>query len=624
MKQSTRRAFLGGVGTTALSLPLFSSRTTGSLTGNELPGSRPLKDRVGVTHVGGGYHFTTGNFLNEGAKRIRDLGSRVIKVWFHHVAGDDPYNKYPYNSEWPASFASMVDIAESNYFRELFQRDFRTFTLVAYAHVDGGYGDGYKHYFIRGVTDEQLRQEEQGFYELTKHLLETYRGTGKEFVLQHWQGDWAILRFDERKQIKAHQIADDDIEPTQTAIDGMVQWLNARQRGVERARTEISSDVTVLHAAEINMAIRAMKGQKRVINSVIPETNVDLVSHNSYTEMWAALRQMNPNEAPAYFQSILDYVNENTPNPSQYVESVLPDPNKNVFVGEYGLPFAVVGEEKATQITKLATHTSLDWGVPYTIFWEIYDNEGGKGFWLVRPDGTKTAAWDYFNSLITENALQKLLTYTELVLKFNKSVETHEINPDISKDKSRPLTFRCSELDLLDSKGQSFKHYDIGRFDDEPILTSGTSYPESNDRRSWRWFVAEDNENPRTVIYIERSMFNKAEGIRIRGYPVTDAVEADVLVDGQTVDQLNFDRDRGWTDYSVELQMNASTTGQQSVSATPSTTTQPTTTGQRTRPNTKSVTSNRNGSSVPGFGISAATTGLATALARYWIKSDSN
>lgn len=619
MKQSTRRGFLGGVGASALSTPLFSSRSIADSRENELPGTRPLKDRVGVTHVGGGYHFTDGDFLNEGAKRIRALGSRVIKVWFHHVAGDDPYNKYPYNSEWPSSFDSMVDIAQSAYFRELFQRDFRTFALVAYAHVDGGYDDGYKHYFIRGISDKQLRQEEQGFYELTKYLLETYRGTGTEFVLQHWQGDWAILPFDERKQISAHQLKGDDPEPTQTAIDGMVRWLNARQRGVERARSEIDSDVIVLHAAEINMAVRAMRGQKRVINTVIPETTVDLVSHNSYTEMWAALRQMNPNEAPSYFQSILDYVNENTPDPSQYAESVLPDSKKNVFVGEYGLPFAVVGGEKATQITKLATHTSLEWGVPYTIFWQIYDNEGGKGFWLIRPDGTKTPLWTYFESIVTENSLLSLPKYTELVFDFNTSVEGHEVNPNTSKDKSRSLTFRCSELEFLDTNGQPFKHYDIGRFKDEPILTSGVSYTENNDRRSWRWFVAEDNENPRTVIYIEQSIFNKAKGIRIHGYPVTDVIEADVLVDGQTVDQLDFDRDRGWADYSVELQTTTPTAEQKSVSTTLSTTTpQSTTTGQQTRLNTKTTTQNQNGSSVPGFGISAATVGLSTLLAKYW------
>ncbi|NEU58614.1 hypothetical protein [Halorussus sp. MSC15.2] len=148
-----------------------------------------MEDKVGVTHVDGDYHLTDENSLNEGAKQIRNLGSRVIKVWLHHVSGDDPHNKYPYNSDWPASFDSMVEVAESPYFRELFQRDFRTYVLEAYVYIEEGYGDGNKHYFIRGISDEQLRQEERGFYEFTKHLLETYRGTGKEFVLQHWQGD---------------------------------------------------------------------------------------------------------------------------------------------------------------------------------------------------------------------------------------------------------------------------------------------------------------------------------------------------------------------------------------------------------------------------------------------------
>ncbi|NEU58610.1 hypothetical protein [Halorussus sp. MSC15.2] len=583
-----------------------------------MPGTRPLKDRVGVTHVDGDYHLTDENFLNEGAKQIRNLGSRVIKVWLTHVAGDDPHNKYPYNSDWPPSFDSMVDVVESNYFRELFQRDFRTYVLEAYAHVDGGYGDDYKHYFIRGISDDQLRQEEQSFYELTKHLLETYRGTGKEFVLQHWQGDWAIIPWKKREEISAGELRSDDLEPTQTAIDGMIQWLNARQRGVERARSEIESDVTVLHAAEVNMVLRAMQGQTRVINTVVPETNVDLVSHNSYREMWRAFRRWNPNDAPAKFREILDFVNEHAPEPSEYVKSVLPVPSKSVFVGEYGLPFEKVGNEKAAQITKMITHTSLEWGVPYMLYWAIYDTSGGKGFWLVRPDGTKSPVWDYIDSIITENSLQKLPTYAELAFDFNKSVEEYEINPETSKEKSRALTFRCSELVLLNSDGQSVERYSVGNPDDEPILSEGVSYPVANEESSWRWFVGENPDDPRTSIYVERSVFDVATSARIRGVPVVDDIEADVLVDGRVVDHVDFQRDAGWADYLVQLRTKTSTPTTENPTTTASSAVTTTETTSRSPTSSPTANGGRSSSTVPGFGIQATTVGLATLLAKYW------
>ena len=49
--------------------------------------------------------------------------------------------------------------------------------------------------------------------------------------------------------------------------------------------------------------------------------------------------------------------------------------------------------------------TSLDWGCPYVVYWQLYCNEAKhqpvhsnadvRGFWLVRPDGSRSWAWDY-------------------------------------------------------------------------------------------------------------------------------------------------------------------------------------------------------------------------------------
>ena len=138
---------------------------------------KDLRDIVGVTHVDGKYYSTDKDFLNEGADQILALGSRVIKVWFHN-----PQKSYPFNSQWP-DMDSLVDIAQSPYFRRLFDKPITTYIMMCFSMGKGG------GYWRKGLTEQQKLDEQRQFYELTKHLLTTYNRTGKTFVLQHWEGD---------------------------------------------------------------------------------------------------------------------------------------------------------------------------------------------------------------------------------------------------------------------------------------------------------------------------------------------------------------------------------------------------------------------------------------------------
>ena len=195
-----------------------------------------LRSIIGVTHVNGHYHLTEKDFLTEGADQILTLGSRVIKVWFHK-----PWNSYSFNSRWPEC-KSMVDIAKTPYFRALFAKPFETYILMCFSMGQ------YEGYFRNGMSAQQTAEEQRKFYELTKHLLITYKGTGKTFILQHWEGDWLIRAGFDRKA-----------DPTATAISGMIAWLNARQAGVNQAKKELGQDgVRVYHAAEVNRVVASM------------------------------------------------------------------------------------------------------------------------------------------------------------------------------------------------------------------------------------------------------------------------------------------------------------------------------------------------------------------------------
>jgi hypothetical protein len=340
---------------------------------------KELRDIIGITHVDGKYHLTDKDFLNEGADRILALGSRVIKVWFHN-----PRKSYSYNSQWPET-NSLIEIAETKYFQKLFEKSFTTYILMCFSMGRSAA------YWRSGITTEQKLDEQEQFYELAKYLLTKYRGTGKTFVLQHWEGDWLIRGNYDRKA-----------DPTLKAISGMIGWLNARQEGVNQARKEIgTNDVWVYHAAEVNRVVSTIKqGRPNMVDKVLPHTKLDLVSYSA----WDATAEYSEN--PQILRDALDFIAKNMPDSIAFGD-------KNVYLGEFGIPANRFSPERIKKVVPGAVETALNWGCPYIVYWQLYCNElkddrqkppvksndAVRGFWLIRPDGTQTRTWDYFYRL---------------------------------------------------------------------------------------------------------------------------------------------------------------------------------------------------------------------------------
>jgi hypothetical protein len=348
-------------------------------------GTRELRDVVGVTHVAGRYHLTDKDFLSEGADQILALGSRVIKVWFYSGRqSGGPVDSYPYHSQWP-KVASLVEGAQTPYFKTLFNKPFTTYILKVTAL---GREEGY---WRTGISNEQKKDEQRQFYELAKYLLTQYKGTGKTFVLQHWEGDWMV-----RGNYQGDQ------EPAPAALANMVEWLNARQAGVDQARQEVGQQgLHVYHATEVNRVVQSMRtGFPNLVNRVLPHTHVDLVSYSAWdaaTEHYAD---------PNVLRDALDFIAANAPDSTDFG-------NRNVYLGEFGMPENVYSLDKVRTAIPNAVRTALDWGCPYIVYWELYCNElkdpksqlpvqsndAVRGFWLIRPDGTKAWTWDYFHGL---------------------------------------------------------------------------------------------------------------------------------------------------------------------------------------------------------------------------------
>lgn len=324
---------------------------------------------VGVAHVAGRYNFTDADFLNEGADVLHDLGCRIIKVWLSNLQ-----RSYPFNSDWP-KVDSLVEMAKLPYFKKLFDKPFDAFILEAFA------PDRPDHYYLDGMSADDVARERRQFADLTAHLLDAYRDTGKTFVLQNWEGDWSL-----RGGAPGN-------DPSPKNVKGMIDWLNARQAGVEDTRKEVGErGVRVLHAAEANHVARAMKNDGvTVTNDVLPHTKCDLCSYSAYDV---------PTHDPQKFRAALDYLATKAPG------------ENNVYVGEYGAPENQVGgpDDQARRI-RSATETAVRWGARYVIYWQLYcnepkstlksrpKNEDMKGFWLIRPDGSRPPVTDDFVEL---------------------------------------------------------------------------------------------------------------------------------------------------------------------------------------------------------------------------------
>ncbi|MBV8201517.1 MAG: hypothetical protein JOZ15_12920 [Acidobacteria bacterium] len=330
-----------------------------------------VRDVLGASHAGGLYNFTAEDYLDEGADQLLGFGTRVIKVWLTN----DVASLYVFNSDWLPPAANVVELAQKPYFQSLFSKPFTTYLLVVKPVTDTPQ-------FLSGMTAEQVAAESGQMHDLASYLLTTYAGTGKTFVLQNWEGDHLL---------RAGLMPDQD--PAPVSIQGMIDWWNARQDGVDRARGEVGEHgVRVAHAAEVNLVADAMAGKVTATNDVIPYTHADLYSYSSWDVQFD----------PGLFVQALDYLRSKAPPSALYGR-------RNIYLGEYGagkdqVPSSAARREVVDELTEAA----LAWGALYAMYWQLYDNESYvtidpkkqrptaaelRGFWLIRPDGIRAAFW---------------------------------------------------------------------------------------------------------------------------------------------------------------------------------------------------------------------------------------
>jgi hypothetical protein len=380
-----RREFLGALGAGAAGFGLTPEaeieervRKARPLSGGPIP--RDLAERLGATHYGGRYFLSDKPYLLEGCAALRKLGMGVAKFWCGRSLGG-----YDYNSEWGFTAQTrLVDVVRHRYFVDAFAHPFSTFALeIAPVGRDKRFPD----------PDSYYAEDEAEMYELAAHLFRTYRERKVTFILQHWEGDW-MLRGRPGEVWKKGGPPD-----AEARCEGFVRWLAARQRAVERARTEAGgTKCRVYHAAEVNKVWDGVAGIPTLTTHVLPKVAVDLVSWSSYDGMGSAVRA---------WQGIELIRRHARPSPAFGKLAV--------FIGEVGKPEQGQTERSIVEWWDRAMGVFIAQKMPWIIHWELYCNEpkdGNKrlrtvlpadrlrGFWLIRPDGSLSWSAKYLSRLL--------------------------------------------------------------------------------------------------------------------------------------------------------------------------------------------------------------------------------
>lgn len=315
---------------------------------------------LGTQTIGPKYKFTTEDALLETAKAIYDMGSTSLKISLS-------VSSYTGVS---GSYSTLTSLVRDNAsFRQAIDMPFRNYFFWARSHAN--WADGY--------SEAERTEDSIQIYDVTKYLLSRYNNTGKTFYLGHWEGDWYLLPNYDRSYV-----------PSDVRCANMAKWLRTRQNAIDKAKNEGGfSNVMVYGYVEVNQVVDAkFSSKKRVVNCVLPLTNVDFVSYSSYDAQWYD---------QAKYNTVLDYIEANLP----------PKPGitgKRVFIGELGNSLEKSGWDiiKHESDNRAFFKTAIAWGCPFVLYWEMYNNEFDtannrhKGFWLINDKNEKQPLYNMF------------------------------------------------------------------------------------------------------------------------------------------------------------------------------------------------------------------------------------
>jgi hypothetical protein len=304
---------------------------------------------LGTQAIGGHYKFSQDSALREQAREIDALGSNLLKISLAKGAA----GKYGIASAAGQAKTTLQYLKSAPELQQVLDMDFRYYQAWVHSFTGSEWRDG--------VSEAEARLYYDEMYQLAAWLLTRYSGTGKVFMLGNWEGDWLLNGRRGRDSV-----------PAQAAVNGMIQWLNIRQQAIDDAKAKIRHrDVELYHYVEVNLVRKALEGKASLARSVLPATNVDLISYSSYE---AIKLSQQPDIA-----SIRTPLTETV----RYLEGQLKPKARlpfarRVFIGEYGYhadkskPLTVKQQYlKSRYVMQVAIELDL----PFALIWQMYNNE---------------------------------------------------------------------------------------------------------------------------------------------------------------------------------------------------------------------------------------------------------
>jgi len=348
-----RRAAQSLVAAVALSLTLNApALAQGRCAADPEAAARSYNYILGTQAIGGHYQHGTGNRLLEQAQQVKGMGSNLLKLSLARGAAPN------YGSVEAARKAksTLEYVQASPELQQALDMDFTLYQAWVHSFTDANWRDGVS------MAEARLYYEEM--YALTAWLLKRYSGTGKVFMLGNWEGDWLLLGGQKR-----------EVDPSPTAVEGMVAWMKIRQLAIDNARAAVAhKDVAVYHYIEVNLVKKAMAGRASIALSVLPQANPDLVSYSAYE----AIKQSPEPDLTSIRQPLEQTL--------AYLEAQLPPKKglpfkRRVFIGEYGYhadkskPLSVKQQYMKSRFV-MESAVALD--LPFALIWQMYNNEYAK------------------------------------------------------------------------------------------------------------------------------------------------------------------------------------------------------------------------------------------------------
>lgn len=315
----------------------------------------------------------SGTQLADGCNVVWDLGLRVIKLY---LTGDYAAD-YPLQSAWSSTPTSLVELAQTTQFAAQISRSWHTVVLTAFTFSNGG-----TNWWRANPSAAKMATEYNEIRALAEHLLSAYNGTGRTFVLQTWEGDWAFM-----------DSFTPDTYVAQKLVPYYAAFLATRQRAVADARAAVASDCKILNALEVNRVLdaRLYPHRRRILRDLAARVTPDVVSFSAYDATivdqggWGAdYAAWSAATVPAFRRAL------------RAIKSAFP--RSLVQVGEFGFPEQEdpAGADIAAMIQDVNDVAESE-GCTLLLFWQALDNEVGaggagtyRGYWLAQPDGSPT------------------------------------------------------------------------------------------------------------------------------------------------------------------------------------------------------------------------------------------